>query len=377
MPLGLKLLVFLGAGVSTPSGLPTALELTDGLLAPTDLETEASTRIRAFLRLIAEHDTEDIRRVANAVAIYRGDRSTYEDLFFLCQQFSLWSMGLSDHSQTTPLLESLEQRAGDLLEGSDLRTRLGELAKLGTRACSFIEAVVARTLDRPYLSGLDLLAELSADPRVGELNIVTLNHDTLVEQFLSSRDVKFVDGFGEPDGEVRWSDDGVYDRSGARVRILKLHGSVNWYAFPRSGLPRTAIFTGADRASAHDGAGNALRAEYASPSFLSGINKSVAYHRGFYADVHFRFLDLLRRCDRIVMSGYGWGDTAINFQLETWLDRSRQNRLVLLHEQPRQLRYRSMMLMSAYDAWIRSGQLVALERWLSATSMADLSEHLA
>jgi hypothetical protein len=51
------------------------------------------------------------------------------------------------------------------------------------------------------------LRELAESAEIAQLNIVTLNHDTLVEQFLSASGIAFADGFGTRDGDVRWSDD--------------------------------------------------------------------------------------------------------------------------------------------------------------------------
>jgi hypothetical protein len=378
-----KLSVFLGAGVSVPSGLPTAAELTDRLFRPSAIESDEARKIRGLLTLIREYDTTDIRRVGlypagdgfrASGAIYRGDASTYEDLFFLCQQINLWSIGLSDNSQTSPFMEGIERRAGDLLGGTSFEARMSELSRLGRPACAYIEAVAAETLRRDYGAGLDLLLEFARDPAVDELNIATLNHDTLVEQLLTANGVRYADGFGEGDGDVRWSDDRVYDDPGARVRLFKLHGSLDWYSFKYRGGWKTALLVGPDPSCARDGAGEALSAARNSPSFLSGLNKSVSYHRGVYADVHFRFLELLRRCDLIVMSGYGWGDTALNFQLETWLDSARGNRLVLLHQSPRELVDRSVIMAMSYEGWLGSGRLAVFEHWLADTSLSDLKK---
>lgn len=207
------------------------------------------------------------------------------------------------------------------------------------------------------------------------MNIVTLNHDTLAEQFLAANGVGFVDGFGERDGDVRWSDDRVYDAPSARVRLFKLHGSVNWYSFGDS-ASRTAILLGANLAAAKDGKGHQLEPMFRRPSFLSGINKATAYQRGIYADIHFRFYDLLRSCDHMVMSGYGWGDTVINFQLDTWLDRRRRNTIILLHEKPEQIVERSLIMASAYDGRVRSRQLICIKRWLCDISLRELEPHL-
>jgi len=272
-------------------------------------------------------------------------------------------------------MEYIERRAHGLLSGRSTKARISDLATLGEPGCAFIESVVAETLRQKYLAGFDLILELAASPQIDQLNIVTLNHDTLVEQFLAANGVRFVDGFGERDGDVRWSDDGVYDAPSARVRLFKLHGSVNWYSFGDS-ASRTAILLGARLETAKDGKGQQLEPMFRRPSFLSGINKATAYQRGIYADIHFRFYDLLRSCDHMVMSGYGWGDTVINFQLDTWLDRCRRNTIILLHEKPEQIAERSLIMASAYDGRVRSGQLICIKRWLCDISLRELHPHL-
>ena len=124
----MQLLLFLGAGVSTPSGLPTAADLTAQLLANrsaiSQTESDAaprqiyaadvSARIPRFLRLLKEYDEADIKRVGYTRASKHGNRytsttaifrsgSTYEDIFFLCSQIKHWASGWSDHCMTTPL----------------------------------------------------------------------------------------------------------------------------------------------------------------------------------------------------------------------------------------------------------------------------------
>src|SRR6185295_2461066 len=154
-----------------------------------------------------------------------------------------------------------------------------------------------------------LILELAASPTVTQLNIVTLNHDTLVEQLLASGGVPVIDGFGAADGDVRWYDDECYDTPDGKVRLYKLHGSIDWYEFLRSGGPCRAVLRGSTPHEAHDASGALLTPTLRLPSFLAGGSKEAWYQHGHYADIHFRFHELLRRCDRMVMSGYGWGDT--------------------------------------------------------------------
>ena len=397
----MKLILFLGAGVSAPSGLPKVDELTESIFNqayhqvnfsqfsrgpqpdPPPLAEDLTMRIRQLLQLLREHDEGDIRRVGysprdkrSSGAIFRSHKTTYEDLFYLCQEISFWGNGLVDNSLVTPLMEIIERQASDLLVGGDVLTRLSSLSSLAEKACSFIESVVAGELQPKLITGLHLIHELATASSIEQLNIVTLNHDTLVEQFLIEKKIDFADGFGERDGDVRWYEDAFYDWADPKVRIFKLHGSVNWYSFLVNGRSHPAIFLGLDSENIRDGQARQLKPQFRRPSFLSGINKAVAYQRGIYADMHFRFHEILRQCELMIMSGYGWGDSAINFRLETWLDQNRSNTIVLLHQALGQLVERSLVMASAYDAWVRCNQLVPVRKWLSEVSLNDIQGHL-
>lgn len=394
----MNLILFLGAGVSVPSGLPTATQLMDRILCdpyhhegggvfsaglhndPAHDSDDLTRRIRDLIRLLITYDESDIKRVGYYVAgngfkssgaIYRGVRTTYEDVYFLCQQMSLWNIGLSDNSMTTPFMECIERMAGDALSGPSTEARIWDLATLSEKACYFIETVIADTLRRDYVTGFDLLLELANSPQIEQLNIVTLNHDTLVEQFLIQNKVMFVDGFGSLDGDVRWSDDRLYDDATAHIRLFKLHGSVDWYKFWDS-PNRTASVLKLNAATVTDATGKKLNPQTRRPTFLSGINKVTAYQRGVFADVHYRFHELLRSCSDMVMSGYGWGDTAINFQLDKWLDDGSRNRIILMSESPEKLADRSLILESSWDARIRSGQFICIKKYFGNVSLNEI-----
>jgi hypothetical protein len=92
--------------------------------------------------------------------------------------------------------------------------------------------------------------------------------------------------------------------------------------------------------------------------------------------MQFRFSEALRRCERMIMSGFGWSDSAIAFQLDTWLDRRRTNRVILLHENPAELIERSLIMASGHDGWVKAGQLVPIRRWLADATLNDFEHHL-
>jgi hypothetical protein len=163
----------------------------------------------------------------------------------------------------------------------------------------------------------------------------------------------------------------LYDSGGIPTRLYKLHGSISWYRFVVDGLPRTAVVRRNDGSDLTDGKGNVLRRWIQSASFLTGGNKAVRYQHGIYLDLLFRFQEVLRNCDVILMCGYGWGDAAINLRLETWMDNPRK-RIVLLHPNPEEITSRSMIIASAYNWWVSSGRLITVPRWLSQLSREDL-----
>jgi hypothetical protein len=398
----MQLILFLGAGISRPSGLPTAVDLTEYLLGRSaarshnhKIATDALppqqrqpphvlARIPRFLRLLKAYDEADINHVGytrlnnksgryvSTTALFRSG-STYEDLFYLCAQIKAWSSGWSDSCMTTPLMEAIERRGGCLFRGRSKKARLSDVATVAAAACDFMQSEIAAALSGSNPRGLQLIRDLAVDARIEMLNIVTLNHDTLVEQFLSQNAIRFANGFDQPDGDVRWYCDASYDVSKVRVRIFKLHGSIDWYSFGLNG--RTAMLLGSEPRAARDAAGNHLRVNGPGPSFLAGLSKPVAYQRGIYTDLHHRFHEMLRLCDRMVMSGYGWGDHAINCRLESWLDRT-GNQLVLLHPTPEDLTYRSLIVVSAFDGWMHSRKLVQIRKWMSEVRQDDLEEIL-
>jgi hypothetical protein len=75
--------------------------------------------------------------------------------------------------------------------------------------------------------------------------------------------------------------------------------------------------------------------------------------------------------------GYGWGDTAISLQLESWLEGAPGNRLILLHPNLQELSDHSWTMAASHRRWRETGRLVIIPKWLSQVSMADLQTALA
>ncbi len=97
-------------------------------------------------------------------------------------------------------------------------------ASLADRAATLIEWVVRHSLaEVGHPVGLELLSEAARD--FDSVDIFTLNHDTLLERDFRTQGITFSDGFGGEDGDARYFNN-IWEEGS--VRMLKLHGSINW-----------------------------------------------------------------------------------------------------------------------------------------------------
>lgn len=382
------MLLFLGSGVSLDSGLPSVVGISQrlldddlsGQLIETDKRPGSTEQAQQLLRLLASLDGHYLENIAPWLngkqyeytgSIYRSYTS-YEDLFYLSEQIRQNGQGLTDDAQTGAFVDLVESRAGDLLVGGTRDERLVYLYHLSHRASTLIEQVVAKQLHADHVVGLDLILEMAQSDQIKRLDIITLNHDTLVEQLLTENEIPFVDGFGERDGSVRWFDDALFDAVDAHIRIIKPHGSVNWYSFLVDGRAHPAILESLDLSNCRDEDDKDLQMSIKKPSFLSGGNKILAYNKGIYSEMFYRFHLMLRAHRFMVMSGYGWSDSGINYRLIGWLDRNRAHSLLLLHEKPETLAVNSLQLDEYYRALVKGKQIVPGNQWLSQTTLEDV-----
>lgn len=369
----MHVVLFLGSGVSLASGLPGVPQIRETLCYT------AKTRVLAFLELLEELDREYL---VNSAPYEQADRyvyggqayrrqTTYEDLFYLASQMTLSGWGLLADATAGAFTDLMCHRGRDFLKGSSAIARTADLLDLAKAACDFIERTVARLLFCDAVRGLDLILELATSSRISRLDVVTLNHDTLVEQLLTENRIVYADGFSDPDGDIRWYGDAP-SRSDARVRIIKPHGSINWYRSGDYRVLQPTILTDRGSSKWRDQGGKPPPMLQSSPSFLTGASKVMSYNRGIFANMLFEFQVALRECRNVVMSGYGWGDTPINFHIQYWLDRDPGNRLILLQKCPRELVDRSKELDEMSRSYRKADRIVFIEEWLMNTSFDRL-----
>ena len=60
------------------------------------------------------------------------------------------------------------------------------------------------------------------------MTVITTNYDMLVEECCSNNDIKVVDGFTRGPHSLRGTWSGQFYADGHHIKLIKLHGSLNW-----------------------------------------------------------------------------------------------------------------------------------------------------
>jgi hypothetical protein len=305
--------------------------------------------------------------------------SNYEDVYFLAWQLAEEASLSRLNPALAPFFEEIKSASVEWVQPLPLTGEEFTFERLTSEACHFIECVVRTKLwSRSQPTGFDLILDLARQFAAPGFTIATLNHDTLIERALSDGGIGFADGFHPPDGDVAFFDPLLLD-SPEGIKLLKLHGSIDWrwtrvkekaawrdcYTKVVSGEPwQRRTLSG-------------IKIEYELPAgvLVGTMNKLFDYHFGITQEVLLRFHRTLRETDTLVVSGYGWGDFAVNGWLKNWLGASPGHRIVLLHRNPEAAvrdHAGSHIFPWEYDGWVRDGRLIRIQKWLCETALGEI-----
>lgn len=303
---------------------------------------------------------------------YFGRQPNYEEISQLARQLDDALSYEYESAAVMPLVEQLIHR--DYAAGE--RDRLHDVTR---RVHEYIRDTVHEMLARPpeRLDHLDAISTACSElPRV---DLATLNHDLVLEEALAAAGIGYSDGFERLNEDVCfWVD----DWDDASVRLLKLHGSLSWWAYRIPSEPWrgwvTARYTGDDPYHPRRLGGALGYPQDFRPIFLTGtFDKILSYETWIFPDQHLRFQEALRQASRAVVIGYGFGDKAINTRLIGWLARARENRLIICHPRPDQLRERARGAIQNYwGQWDADGQLAAISGGIADVDFAEIEPHL-
>lgn len=303
------------------------------------------SKIRGFLRVVHYH----ARRVLDE-SDKPNQPVTYEDLYHLCAQVVTDTSGGATrytdpfNLAIRPFSEKLRRDAKPfLLEDPEPHILDGSKPLLSTaeEGCWLITGVVRGMLNsdnvdddsalkESFLPLLEAVNEAKCRQKdVKQVTIVTLNHDVLVETLLEKHcdltpGIGFKDGFGPlEEGTRRYKPDRLFDDS-AKVRVIKPHGSINWYSDEDGPIALPVTHRVSNRLRPR-------RFEKSEPSFLSGIGKEGRYQYGIFGDMVEAFQHVFRQTTNAIESGFGWQDEGMHNLLSRYLYRRKENQLLRLH----------------------------------------------
>jgi hypothetical protein len=342
-----QLTFLLGAGASIPSGMPGTAAITDRVLTGQDVWRHTDQRFYVgnaprFIQYpddprLARELAEELATIAEGFFARVGIARpvTYEDIQYQARQIADSLMGEYENPALTAQIEGL---AGKFTAGDWelLRQRADMTADYIT---DIVRALLGGLGHDP--SCLDMVVQACADSSIPPVELVTLNHDTLLEQALGHAGVTYGDGFERPFGDVMvWTD----SYPAGQPRLLKLHGSLDWVRLAidlGAGVHQTDVrVTQPDIDHLEDPNGERIGFPLndGRPLILVGtFNKLYDYSGGVYGDQHARFRTRLRETGRLVVAGYGFADKGINRAVIEWLVAPGDRRMVVVHPDPEAL----------------------------------------
>lgn len=233
----MKPLVFLGSGVSLPTfgDAGSLANLTEALFEEPWARTTSGTWLAKEPSPTDEKPPcqEFLLRMRKLVEDYyfdqRGSRPNYEDLFYLIEQIDD-ELAWRGNASVEPFREKVKSLCADLCERRKSQYD-DPLRSLTEETLIFIQHVIAHKLHTncPPV-GFELLKGLANLQEIYPLTVCTLNHDLLVERFFKREDVEYTDGFlRTPVNGIRYFDRTEFRNENIKVRLLKLHGSIDWW----------------------------------------------------------------------------------------------------------------------------------------------------
>jgi hypothetical protein len=381
-----NVLLFLGSGVSYDSGMPSVEQLTDKIL---NIDPANLGSLHHFCRLTS---ALNYKRVSGAQALLSQmveychplglTEVNYEDLYSLCLKI--------EHTQYAPRVDPTSRSLLDfvyekLTDTEYFRICDNSIQEAAMNARLMIEYTVKQELFHPKRSPKSLENLQSYIELIGPKNIdiITLNHDTLVEEFLGGADY-WTDGFERNESSPRGNEYDPLDffmeneafADPKKVRILKPHGSCNWFQYRVNDTNKWVacrrnyepIFRGEN--------GNHFTENPFTSGILSGSFTKERSYSLWYTGVMFRnAYRILHEYDRVICSGYGWKDFGINEMFIEWIQRNPQKRILIL-ENSKSNNFTTVK--SLVNQWTASysGKTEIHPQWFSETDPALALEKL-
>lgn len=330
----MKRVVLLGAGASREAGIPLTTEMTGAIAEVISADPRAQyvgadsalNFVRGAMMGHAGaggHDPGgpiDVEKVFSAVTLLT-QRNEHEAAPFVRE----WHPAIASFGR-----RRLPAFVGDKISGALATGRSSEIERELER---FVEAVIGKGDEGVYTSLLTYMIRALRQVLVirepvdylkplvdlfraqGDLAIATVNYDLTIETLASQL------GCAVDTGVDRWSEIGRWMRSSESLRLLKLHGSIDWGLNTQSEkgfLTRQRIEITSDPAS-----------DPSMPAVVFG-ERGKLRPEGPFIELLRQFAEELEDADELVVVGFSFRDDHVNECIRTWVNADRSRRLIVV-----------------------------------------------
>uniref|UniRef100_A0A7V3E687 SIR2-like domain-containing protein n=1 Tax=Ignavibacterium album TaxID=591197 RepID=A0A7V3E687_9BACT len=381
--MGKDIAFLFGAGVSIPSGIPSTSDITNKVLGGENIYF--LTTAQKFIYLNQNHGNdptldvnlpERIRKLLRILHNYFQDHYSfmnreinYEDYYNLLDQLYFEEAGEIENPIVNIFASHLFQTHSDLFEPILNYDKLRLIDLLSFARC-YIRFIVARELNkRPSeIKQFRFIRGLINNSGIDSIYIFTLNHDLLLERFLSNANLKFSNGFEVNDnGKKVWNKNSYK----GKLNLFKLHGSIDWVITEMSD-PYNKNVQMLDP--------NVCLTKTDSPEILIGsMNKYFGYSRKIYFELECLFSEKLEDCDRLIVVGYSFRDKWINGRIIYWLYGARNRKLVVIHKKEEELFISSTGAIYSiwhWDKTERTNLINVIPKWIEEIDYSDIYQYI-
>lgn len=328
----MRTLTLLGAGASIDAGIPGSTAMTEQIVAAMDTPQYRywglTHAVNYAIGAMVAH------RTANGASAYAG--IDVEDLFSAVQMLAeRESLEIAPFVEWSPALAGVRQGSGRMPAFFDQNFRRAVLEERAFPGPSHLieEAITAvagadaasteklyEQLSEALLKALTALVDVDdksldylrpiLEPGDHPTEIATLNYDRSIELLCEQQNIRLDTGIEEWSGGGDWSWD---DR--AQVRLLKIHGSIDWRIYSErgpGGLSETRVAT-TDKLDSQQ--------REALPGVVFGARGKLRADGPFLPMLR-EFDNMLARADRLLVVGYSFRDAHINVALSKWVNSS-------------------------------------------------------
>lgn len=390
-----RIAFLLGSGISIPAKMPSTQVITKQILSGEGVMRHSDGNYYFDKPLYGTPDeyvprvVVFLNRLKIEIDLYylyeTGHFTNYEDLYYVASQIHDSESKEYDNPVVQPFINKVLPEIRPLLvsEENEIRDEW-QLLDLANEAANYVRDVVWHLLSKEpnSLDHLNCIKDACLDDQLSNIDIFSLNHDTVLEQSLSQNDIQVIDGFDQPQNNIRYWNPDLFDSGDSKVRLFKLHGSVNWFRFrPDSGsgsdesigipLERDFWHTKSPQGQMQWPVGGR-------PMLLVGtFNKMLQYTSDIYADLHYQLYRSLRHAQQLVVCGYSFGDKGINTRIIEWIYSSSNRKITVVHPEPEKLKEAARGAISnKWDEWIKQSKLTIVTKTIEESSWQNIKDSL-